>query len=222
MNFMDAQTLSSAIQGGLSVVGFIALSFWLMNWAKGLHERSKELGDIDKDIRVALKDSIAAQKELHVIERKKLELQLENLTGEIGKKHADLEAEKRILQAAIKALGAADEIAQKLFSEIDREYEGSQKHFLRLMELLDSNGMISKETFYYLDAQPSLAIDATKEQELAWLLTEMISAETRIVAWSESAIVLGPAAVGYAIRNPDCSEQEIASELANTIRSLKK
>jgi hypothetical protein len=215
---MDISTVASILQSGLSVVGFLALSFWMMKWAKGLHERNKELGDIDKEIRAALKDSFAVQKELHEIQRKKLEFELDNLTNDVGKKNEALESEQKILRATIKALDVAEAFTHELHkAHIAIEADNADKLFLNVIALLDSNGIIKRSTFFALDSLKPLNDGATLEEEIAWRLTNMHLGGTRISAYAEAITYLTPAAVSFILRNPEASQEKIYDELRRVI-----
>lgn len=220
---MDISTVINTLQLGLSVVGFLAISIWMMRWAKGFHERSKELSEIDKEIRATLKDSLVAQKELHAIGQKKLEIELANLLDGMKKHTKDIHTEKKISNAAFSTIDVICNIATLTqgFS-IDSETNKVREHYLRLIDILISNKIVTKDKFYeYWKKRPNEPFSST-EEEVVWRLTEMYDEptrlQTRLQTLVSTMIPITPIAFDFFLKNPEASQQEINEFVADFFR----
>jgi len=222
---MDPLTLLKVLQSGLSVVGFLTLSVWIMKWAKGLNERNKELNDIDKEIRAAMKDSFAAQRELHHIERQKLEVTLANLTDEIEKQAKALSNKNENLRTIIMSIEVASSMAMKMQSKIvDRESSQATEQFKKLIALMASSNIVPADHFYNLmkNSFRTLKDGASIGEEIAWRITEMLACTTRISAIVEAIVPMAPTALSYALNNQNATQDEIKHEITTSILQLAK
>jgi len=214
---MDVSGIAVALQSGLSVVGFLALSFWMMKWAKGLHERNKELGDIDKEIRATMKDSFAAQKELHEIQQKKLEIELSNLVTQMQRSADRLNTEKTVADAGIMTIGIICKLNASISS---RDRDRMQEHYLRLIDNLAAKGIVTKERFFRLwkDHDKEKKAYSSVEDEIAVRLTELYNEPTRMRALSDAAVFIAPKVFRFLLDNPKTSEKEVGKFVADFLR----
>ncbi|MFZ5524601.1 MAG: hypothetical protein ACOY9D_11055 [Pseudomonadota bacterium] len=218
---MDIPTLINAVQASLSVVGFIALSIWMMKWAKGLHERSKELGELDKEIRAVMKDTYVAQKELHEVEQKKLETELSNVLSEMKKNAKALHTQTEIAQAAISTI----EIVSKLASLIQRgsvinESSRINEHFQRIIEILVDSKIVRKEKAIDLwkDRASNKSTFSSNEEEILWRLTDIHLEPWRMEAIADSILLIAPKAFEFFLKNPKATEQETKSFVSSFLK----
>jgi hypothetical protein len=218
---MEITTIASVLQSSLSVVGFLALSFWMMKWAKGLNDRNKELGEIDKEIRATLKESLIAKTELHEIERKKLEVELTNLIRKVEKSAGNLHTAKEIGHAAINTIDVLCRIAshsQRV--SIERESNGNRENYYRIVEILISRKIISKQMFEMeLEANHNnRKTFSSNEEELLWRLKDMYIEPTRVASHATTMVHIAPIAIDYFLKNPSTSEEEIQKFISGFIK----
>ncbi|OGS95068.1 MAG: hypothetical protein A3G79_02830 [Gallionellales bacterium RIFCSPLOWO2_12_FULL_57_18] len=199
----------------------------MMKWAKGLHERNKELGEIDKEIRATLKDSLIARKELHEIEQKKLETELANLADKM-KKHADaLHTEKEISEGAINTIDVICRLAS-LIQSSSNVSDKIQEHYLRLIEILISSRVITRDKLSEMlkNGTGEKKPFSSAEEEIIWRLTEMFDEPVRTQILANTIVRITPIAFDYFLQNPMASQQEkqkfisdFLKQRANEIRS---
>ena len=80
---MGFETWLRWIEGGLSLVGLAAISTWLYRWVSKFSQKQRELSQIDKEIRTALREAFEDQKVLRESEREVYSQRLEKLREEI-------------------------------------------------------------------------------------------------------------------------------------------
>lgn len=218
---MNIAELLKSLEVGLSIVGFIAISAWLMKWAKGLHERTKELSEIDKEIRSALRDSFVTQKELHEIRQKKLEGELTRLSEEMATKLAALNAENDLLRAAIMAVDVSSSLALNMRESVTKsESENMFIQYKQLAHVLEMNGIVSKDEFPKLwgNFPETLKSGSSTSEEIAWRLTKMMSSGSKVSTLMDAFSVMTPKALNYVLENPRSTQEDVKNFIANDLR----
>lgn len=218
---MNILALANAFQFGLSIVGFIALSIWMMKWAKGLHERTKELGDLDKEIRAALNESLAAQKELSQLERGKLEGELNRL-AEVLKEHSNTaKTERQIADAAIHTIGVMCLLASQADEKGSNvKHDKAHKNYMRLIELLVYTKTVTLDKFIALwkNDPVSERTFSSVEDEIVWRVVEMHSDLVRTEQRSTVVAFIAPKTFEFFLKNQDVTSDKVKEFVKNELQ----
>lgn len=118
----------SWLQSIISVAAVLTAGGWLVRWLSHYTAKKRELLDLDKEIRSALKDVVETQKELRQSERERYSVRMAAQEAHLASLQTDgvahqeeLAVHKRQLDTVRRLLKTASEIAESRISEIEPE-----------------------------------------------------------------------------------------------------
>lgn len=217
---MDVAELFKLLEVGLSIVGFLAVSVWLMKWAKGLHERTKELTEIDKEIRTAMRDSLAVQRELHDLEQKRLASELEAISNELEQKAGNLDKSDELLKAIASAveIGGAKVMESKL---IDSYMNESRALYEEAIHLLIEGKLLTKEQYLEIVRTPYKEISEINSSEcgvkVAIKMTQILLKQSKASGAAQQSATTIPKVLSYILENPDAARADVQKVFAIAI-----
>lgn len=218
---MDVAELFKLLEVGLSIVGFLAVSVWLMKWAKGLHERTKELTEIDKEIRTAMRDSLAVQRELHDLEQKRLASELEAISNELEHKAGKLDKSDELLKAIASAveIGGAKVMESKL---IDSYMNESRALYEEAINLLIEDKLLTKEQYLEIVRTPPKEIPEINSSEcgvkVAVKMTQILLKQSKASGAAQQSATTIPKILSYILENPDAARADIQKVFAMAMK----
>lgn len=218
---MDLTTIAENI---LSLIGLIALGLWLAKWIKGIFERQKDLSEIDKEIKIALRDSIGIQKDLHNLEKQKLQKELEDLSNQLSNFSQKLSKEKEVVQSISKSLELGSKLAIKIHENLVlREVEETIKSCTQILGLLGSHGLIDKELVAQVLSNKKTDSDLGSSigHDIAILVGKIFYRSGLTMGGTKAMTLTIPSAISYSLQNPGAKSEEIAAAVAAAIRSHK-
>lgn len=222
---MNAVDVFKIFEAGLSIVGFFALSYWMLNWAKGLSERTVELSELDKEIRATLRDSFEAHKELHDMERKRLAYEMDGISKELENKSSALHQKEELLQTIVHAIQIGGEVVVVQQKNTIEKYNNlSREKYEEIIAMLIERQMLTKEEYLkIIKTQPKVSIAETESTQvgvfIAIRLTEILVNQSKAAGATEMIALTLPKVLNYVFENPEEARMDIRKAVKEVLIS---
>ncbi len=213
------------LEGGMSLVGLAAIITWLFRWVNKYSSKQRELSQIDKEIRTALREALEGQKNLREQDRELSSRQIETLKVEIEAFHREVQARMKDLASHDKrnaiarlAAGIAAKMAQIRFQERIRDAVNT---YFRAASFLIKERGVSPETVLrlFVAGFHDGELPTSSEERLFFYLTLQFRCAIQLGTALEISSSVVPALIEEYERNPNRSVTEIMETLGQKVRS---
>lgn len=219
----DALDLFSIAQGGLAIVGFIALSAWIVRWSSLFFAKHRELSELDKDINLRLRDALELERKQSSLDRDKLQHEASQAIERLAKAELNLNTTQEMSKSVRSALHLAIGASTTMLTEVGRSQ--LEAHILDVREFalaLRACHIAPSDNIDWLARSPSDVRSPPSDPKLAtlYLANRIVHRTYTINALATCIATAAPTALTFVTDNPRASRAEIAKAMAAEIRGL--